>query len=263
MRYREITEAPIGTIANHGEFDGNGTFRNNDDIRAIHSNKAMAKVRRIFENTPWTFDLHFYDRHNIHYDPNDVVNYLDFHGGVYEIEQLKPIKGLDITLSAPDAIAVVITNNDGRNRVPLTPWIIAHRIGHGLAADESSPYATTIQNIWIDIKEPMTSLRDGWEIWGLGALYVLGTMRSARMRNLNAAVEMPFECLAQFLVQGRVRFNRLENVSTFPTHTGGEQTVEFGRHLDDINDLIASAEYQVNAKLKRLFDDLRGKAVCI
>ena len=34
----------------------------------------------------------------------------------------------------PDVITVVFTNNTGDRRLPLTPWIMAHRIGHAVQA---------------------------------------------------------------------------------------------------------------------------------
>jgi hypothetical protein len=123
-----------------------------------------------------------------------------------------------------DAITVVFTNNAASEKVPLTPWTIAHRIGHTFIRSyrkngrdgeyeflqgRVQDYANNILKYAYGVDERELG---GWGIFN-SPIYrnlfeSIGTMRSARMKKLNRPFEFVYECFAQYLLSnGNITFN--------------------------------------------------------
>ncbi len=119
---------------------------------------------------------------------------------------------------ASDAINVIFTNNMGAERMPMNWWTMAHRFGHAVKNIEAFRYFTReldseiyriLEYYWGHRRQPsyLMGAGDG-SAQLLSALdSVLGTMRSARDRLLRNHFEFYYELMAQFIIEGKVRFN--------------------------------------------------------
>lgn len=134
--------------------------------------------------------------------------------------------------SENDEITIIFTNNVAAERTPLTPWTIAHRIGHAFQATERKKYRNSaldshlkyIDNILKDILDScynydVLSNNSGRSVLG-NRDYILrdfleniGTFRSARLKKLPRTFEFFFECFAQWLLSnGNLKFNDFPKV---------------------------------------------------
>jgi hypothetical protein len=121
-----------------------------------------------------------------------------------------------LTGHTADTITVVYTNNTGVDRVPLTPWILAHRIGHAIRIRNSvwdwvsaqvirsfneilqDYYGVNIPNIRL-----MSAAPEVYQAF----FNAIGTMRSARQNAITRPYEFMYELLAQYINSGSVKFN--------------------------------------------------------
>jgi hypothetical protein len=114
----------------------------------------------------------------------------------------------------PDNITIVFTNNTGAERIPLTPWMMAHRMGHAMRrrtnyqfdrawADADRHFWRAIENI---LGEDYGIRNTTPEIENAFA-NAIGTMRSARQNQIRRSGEMVYELFAQYLNTGEVKFN--------------------------------------------------------
>ena len=134
--------------------------------------------------------------------------------------------------SENDEITIIFTNNVAAERTPLTPWTIAHRIGHAFQATERKKYRNSvldshlkyIDNILKDIFDScynydVLSNNSGRSVLG-NRDYILrdfleniGAFRSARLKKLPRTFEFFFECFAQWLLSnGNLKFNDFPKV---------------------------------------------------
>jgi hypothetical protein len=139
-----------------------------------------------------------------------------------------------------DAVNVIFTNNVGDERVQISAWIIAHRFSHAMARymglggggnDQKGAVAYQfheIRNVLIASCSRLLSTY-GMEVadsdrklsyerrYGRGksaeallSFYqAIGTMKSARERNIRTEFEFMHELLAQYLLTGKITFNPL------------------------------------------------------
>ena len=77
-----------------------------------------------------------------------------------------------------------------RNEIPLTPWMVAHRLGHALVQNESTTYALYARIAKFGEFRWMKHL----------------TTKSARNEQLNKGEEMP-ELFAQYMLKGKIRLS--------------------------------------------------------
>lgn len=133
-----------------------------------------------------------------------------------------------------DSITVIFTNNKGDQKIPMTPWIMAHRIGHAFQRGRESPFlghryisqytdTTTEINRVIDtllingygVRKPTGnkeyySYSDNNFAKARKKFYeAIGTFRSARKGKLRADFEFINELIAQYLITGEIKFNQI------------------------------------------------------
>lgn len=99
-------------------------------IGILTSPSGLKKLEDTFNRIGnWDFNLYFLKNTN-------AWNYRET--GVVTPEQLRARLGIeggkDFPLPEGDQITVIFTNNSAVQKVPLTPWTIAHRIGHAFQA---------------------------------------------------------------------------------------------------------------------------------
>lgn len=246
MRYHEISEAPIDNLSLVGDWDRNSSFRNSDDRGILKSPKGIEKIKRLWQNTSNDFNMYMVNSP----EANKFTEV-----GVVSKEWLE--KNMPKTYSflqlRDDQINVIFTNNKASQRHPMTAWIIAHRLGHafwtysGVEGGNNRQYIETreqmlfyigqlanqyaIQNTERRYQGANRVMADTeHEKIFLGLYNEIGTMKSARDRNIRNEVEFLHELFAQYIITGSVKFNPLPDSIKV-----GRSTLRFrGQEMDRI-----------------------------
>ena len=143
MKLRElrISEAPIGDINHIGNWDKGSSFRKEVDRRLVTNPRMIERMKTACLKTNYDFQL-FFVNHPEGYNHVETgcigsvdQSYMWFQNNMPsvlpEILQLtRDGKGLN-----GDSLNIIYTNNRAGAHVPMTPWIIAHRMAHALRRD--------------------------------------------------------------------------------------------------------------------------------
>lgn len=211
-----LTEMALADMQKVGQWDNSKNRHGYDkaSIGIINSPAGWEKIQQTFDNIQMAdFNLYFVKDKNVWKNseqgkqtPEQVINKTNFDPSQQEKYD-------------EEAITVVFTNNAAAERTPLTPWTIAHRIGHtfnrSYIGDRNSENEYNRNNVRKSLDD---LLKNGYGVDTDGfsmdtgthrSLYEqIGTMRSARMGKLNRPYEFIFECFAQFLLNnGNIKFN--------------------------------------------------------
>lgn len=123
----------------------------------------------------------------------------------------------------PNAINVIYTQNVGTEKGPMNYWTIAHRFGHTVRRkNQTWDYFTRelekdILNLMQSVfgRQPSKEDMYGQYYNAKGQQFLkqfanaLGTMGSARKGQVRDFGEFPHELLAQYIITGKITFNRL------------------------------------------------------
>jgi hypothetical protein len=248
-----LLEAPIDDITHIGDWSKGSSFRHRVDRKILTSDKAIQKIKAKWANTEVPFDIFLV---------NNKEGILQQEVGEVSVPWLQ--RNMPITLSQigennfrSDAVTVIYTNNSGTERVPMTAWIMAHRLGHALFRSDKNPsfqdamhelesmaknYLESLYDITI------TGLNDRWREEGniLNAFFQkIGTMKSARENNLRSDFEFIYELLAQYMITGKITFRPIEGPlgvgRRFWNMQANESELEhFNGSLDEYADMIGS-----------------------
>lgn len=143
----------------------------------------------------------------------------------------------------PNNITVFYTNNSGTEAVPLTAWTMAHRFGHAIDREDfyreySRRLRTFMADVW-GLKAPLPQWQGGSAADTRAHMkrlhkvaHQIGTMKAARDGNLRDVGEFSHELFAQYIMTGRVRFNRFGRPEQDEMLAEGEE--EFANILDDV-----------------------------
>lgn len=210
-------EAPLADYETRGDFNKPGPFRGPDKKLVIHP-KNIEKTRKFFQKSDIDFRLFFIQE-------SGIGKYSE-HGQADE-KTLRTMFSDQLVDSILDnhenAITIVYVGNKGDQKVPMTPWIMAHRFGHAIikSTNVSSGYAWTEMTKFF-VREIENILQEcyGFEhyitVSSLGGKHrllfrslfnQLGTQRSSRQGNIDRPYEFFYEMLAQFIGTGKVTFN--------------------------------------------------------
>jgi hypothetical protein len=221
MDLRDLFEAPISDFHHIGDFTKNSSFKA-QDRKLVTAPKALTKIKaqwRYPEETEFNI---------IFVNSADARKHMEV--GIVTIDWLHENMPRDFAMIEDaldnDKANIIFTNNNGAERVPMTGWVMAHRVGHALEAttrrgskDGAGWYMTeamkefrlTITDIlgdWYGIRTKGRFLNDFPQNgpW-LGFLREVCTFKSARENNIRNPFEVPLECLAQYMFTGEVKFN--------------------------------------------------------
>jgi hypothetical protein len=122
----------------------------------------------------------------------------------------------------PNAINVIYTQNIGDQKVPMTAWTIAHRFGHSTRRNQTYQYFVKelekdililMQNVYNTQPSKEAMYGQFYNTKGQKLLKqfatALGTMGSSRKNQLRSFGEFPHELLAQYMMTGKITFNKL------------------------------------------------------
>ena len=222
-----LSETPIGSIDFYGSQDP--ASMRADDIGIVTNPKSKLKIKRVLDKAPIMINLAFIN-HPYEYEgelaaPNREIKKptgytnprmpktMNYPGsGRMTSRQVKEIFDIEIKPD-PNALTVLFGFNEGAERMPLTPWIIAHRIGHALheipRTREGGPFSSLLQT-GNDITVDMAW--DDANIMGVSIVDIfraIGTTKTARDNKIVRSGEIINELFAQYLIKGEIIFKPL------------------------------------------------------
>jgi hypothetical protein len=244
MIWKDLLEAPLADFGSFGDPEIAGSLRT-DDLRALRNPKWHEKVYRLFHKTPYDFNVYVYNapdamapierREGKPVKINDIANLGDYVG----IQPLQVIARLigRVPPNAENSITVVLVQNEGEERVSLTPWILAHRIVHamfyaaqtnpvrGMRPGQDLKISSAVQDIFTTFNSMFNRVEKildrsmyhhgNWMHNSMSVLErinefskLIAKFRSGQMGKLANPGEFIIEAVTQYLVQGKVSFQR-------------------------------------------------------
>jgi hypothetical protein len=149
MRYSDIlTEMPMAHFGTLGDMSQPGSMEDSDR-KAINNPKWRAKLMTQFSKTAEPLNLYIMnvvDRtmdHSHNYDTTDgpqsikkTINVSAFSisefAGFYKAHDFEANFGF-LPPEYQTAVNVMLMQNDGSDKLPLTPWMVGHRIVHAIS----------------------------------------------------------------------------------------------------------------------------------
>jgi hypothetical protein len=188
-----------------------------------------------------------------------------------------PTKPDEINID-PNAINVIYTQNIGNEKVPMNYWTIAHRFGHTVRRkNQTFDYFTRelekdVLNLMQSVfgRQPSKNTMYGQFFDSKGRQFLkqfanaLGTMGSARKGQLRDFGEFPYELLAQYMLTGKITFNRLPFKIVDRYAWGKPQHIrpQWALKQDDFeqwNDFIVHMEEKYQQLLEEILESSVGK----
>ena len=238
MRIRDlITEAPLADYQPIGDFNKPGPFYGKVDKALVTHPVTKMRAEKFFNKTPYNIRLFF----------SNLTGTGKFsEHGEMDPETVKIIFGDDgeqILDGHEDAITIVFVGNKGTAKVMLTPWMMAHRLGHAIQAQlrggsrgrEHHPWQYGEQAFFTEVNNMLkeyygkSGQRGGQLKFELTPEYnalfnAIGTQRSSRSGDIKRPYEFLYEIFAQYLGTGKVTFNPLPTNLTYGRQVWGNPT---------------------------------------
>jgi hypothetical protein len=245
MRVRDLIEAPIEDLNLIGNWDKSSSFNQAQDRKILSNPRAQEHLKHKWAKTVVPFNMYFVN------SPGAAKVAETGEVDQAWIDEKLPKIAAQIHLR-DDAVNVIYTNNRGDERLPMTAWIIAHRLGHATNRPGNYNYQTQTSEpqVWEqqEVKDLIFAylapiFRDGYgydyfpdserryekkqsnfanptnanrsEQILLAFFEAIGTMRSARSKNIRQYFEFYYELFAQYIITGKVTFNPLPKRLSF------------------------------------------------
>lgn len=259
------TEMALSNLQKIGKWEDKKSRHGYDkaSIGILSSPEGLKKLENTFNKIGgWDFNLYFVKLPNA---------WRQSEMGLVDINNLPQLikveAGKDFPMPTDNEITIIFTNNAAAEKVPLTPWTIAHRIGHSFAAtfrrkndNAIKNYDASISNILkkllmcYNINTNLTyrdlTLSDAYYIRDL--YQKIGKFRSARMGKLNRPAEFYHEAFAYWLLHdGELNFNDAPQSLIDSNKQAWGTPVGMNYRLQDeetANDLVYQLKYEMEEK---------------
>jgi hypothetical protein len=251
-----LAEVPLGAYQTIGDFSKPHAFQGKTDPALVSSPKAIENVRKKFGKTPYVINMFF--------DNKPGARRFTEHGKA-DLPWVEQNLGADVAkavepyINKENNITIIYVSNVAAQKVPMTPWIMAHRMAHALARFDFSGgksgrqfqyYGELVKetNFFLeDILQNVYNMRGYTSVHGTMSAYdtqrneqirntqlrmihlfqELCTFKSAREKNIRDYFEIYNELFAQYVIEGAVRFNKL------PKTIGGTGWGKYPLYSDD------------------------------
>jgi hypothetical protein len=272
MRASEfITEAPLADYQPIGDFNKPGPFRGPDKKLVPHPVNQL-KTAKFFEKTPYDFRLFF---SNI----SGTGRYSEF--GPMRPDAVQEVFGKNaeqILQNSENAITVVFVGNKGDSKVMLTPWMMAHRIGHAIQAGErrgdkngtwraaEDHFFGAVNGIIADYYGKKSTNQFGNKVNNslakeYNALFnAIGTQRSSRNNEITRPYEFLYELFAQYLGTGNVTLKPLPKQQDYGRKAWGKSTQLLRLNPNAEEDSTYATEV-LGRDMELMFDDVLSSIV--
>lgn len=239
------------------------------DIGILTNPKGVEKILKKWQTTKNTFHFYFIKKPGLrqHREIGEVTpEFVKESLGV----DIKPVEGV---------ITVIFTNNAGGESVPMTAWIMAHRIGHVLKTNFYKLFDLFDREIDGILKtvygeEPPNR----YLYYGYGSdqyrerelrkqysrnillknrlLSAVGTMRSAREGRILNYFEFVYELFAQYVFSGNIKLNKVPRVLTY----GRDRIYAHDEHVMDwADDMLEYLMQQCMGEFYKALELAKGK----
>lgn len=249
MKIRELlNEAPpLSDYQPLGDFDKPGPFRHITDKRLVTHPKTRLKAEKFFSRSPYNFRLFFSNISGTaskHKESGEAS--LDLIRNIFKDQADTIIHNHD------DAITVVFLGNYGAERVMITPWIMAHRLGHAIQAsrfprgrygpttwtDAEHAFFSLINQILHEVYGKASGYKKNKIEWELRSEYnalfnAIGTQRSSRTGQINRPYEFLYELFAQYIQDGVITLNPLPKRLPYGKKAWGRHTNYLRARVED------------------------------
>jgi hypothetical protein len=261
-----VTEAPLADYQPMGNFNKPGPFQGADKRLIPHPTNQL-KTARFFEKTPYDFRLFF---SNI----PGTGKYSEYGPMRPEVvQQVFKDQAAQILASSEDSITVVFVGNKGDSKVMLTPWIMAHRIGHAVQAGERSTAGTwraAEEHFFKAINSLLSDFygRKGQRQFSMSndlakeyaALFnAIGTQRSSRTGQITRPYEFMYELFAQYLGTGQIKLNPLPKKQEYGRKAWGRSTQSLNLRGDEEESRYTTEV--LGRDMELMFDDVLSSMV--
>lgn len=268
--YQMYTEDALDTLDVQGDWnDGKSHGYDKPSLKMMQNPATVERIKKKWSKLPYDIDMYIVKGPKIH-------NYTELGRVSYDFVRDKLNLKIDVD---DDKITVIYTNNKGSEKVPLTPWTLAHRLGHAMARDNISRDSLnmyteinkTINKLLLEVakfygRNSLTKeVRSGYsynkipdEKLKKALVYGLATFKSARDRKLRASFEFTNELIAQYVITGKVTLNKeLPKMLPLSYAWGKPQGLHLrfdsGRTEEDLTDIIEIAEQELYNDIEGLF----------
>lgn len=281
-----LTEAPI-TDVNHigawGDKDRNSSFRNPIDRRLVSHPAHVQNMKNAWSKTEDDFNIMFANSPEAgRFQEIGLVDY-DW------METNMPETTMDRNFRIDhNKINVLFTNNSGAERVPMTPWVLAHRLSHAISRGvwftdrrkstmrmpgddwlEAMTHLEEIANIILQDGYKAPTFQDrrsaGYQMYDNRRqkenirrrfFQEIGKFKSAKESNLRNHYEFYHELFAQFIITGKVDFRPIPRRFNYERHRGFSFQGPDG-DMEYYNDMLND----VGETLSQRFRDALARAV--
>ena len=257
-----LTEMPIAQFQLKGKWGPDAKSKygySPKDTGILENPKAVQKIHKSWSNSKNDFEFYFLRsfKASKHVEVGEVTP-----------EWVKDNLETDILPNA-EAITIIFTNNTGTEKIPMTAWAIAHRLGHAIRRNKEFEmyFLKEIEKDFIQILGSVYQRKGGEFKQDLRAVaHAVGTMKSARERKLVNFYEFPYELMAQYIITGKIRFNPLPKLLVLqtrmawgrPNNTTTTAKVS-DEELQEWNDMLDGHSQKYEYYLDTIFDGLVGK----
>ena len=318
-----VIEAPIvgfeyETGGDPERFDpekGRGGFRKKDR-KLLMNPKAVQKIKKKWEKTPFDFNIYLlqvaalnkdYLREYGIVEPGSEMSKkirLALGGlSTQEIDQFHELpkrspRRAKMMIDAPpfpnmeDGITILFNGNYGDDKVPLTAWMMAHRISHAVARPsrgglgkripEYKNFIDSVNYMFREIVKPYGAgeklsrynpLPTGggyYDFLGQASAertyaYIanqIGTMKSARDNRINRVAEFYHELFAQYLLTGKITFKKLPRSLVTKRGSYGHEERTYARYedyLEETNELLQQSAVIIGNRIQEVLESMVGK----
>ena len=261
------TEMALSNLQKIGKWEDKKSRHGYDkaSIGILSSPEGLKKLENTFNKIGgWDFNLYFVKLPNA-WKQSEM--------GLVDInnlpELIKVEAGKDFPMPTDNEITIIFTNNAAAEKVPLTPWTIAHRIGHSFAATFRRTNDNAIKNYDASISNILKKLLMCYNIkpdtniisrdltlsntYYMRDLYQkIGKFRSARLGKLNRPAEFYHEAFAYWLLHdGELNFNDAPQSLIDSNKQAWGTPVGMTHRLQDeetANDLVYQLKYEMEEK---------------
>jgi hypothetical protein len=267
MRLQDLFEDPISDLDHLGDFTKPGPFRNQLDKKLATHPVSLEKIRNFFKNTDWDIRLYFC---NISGTGKHAESGL---ASDLELEIIFGKAIADQLMAEDDQITMVFLGNSGAERMPFTPWVIAHRMGHAIQASTRSASRSNAAFYWQEAEQVFFRgvnevLRDVYRKRIAGnmremkidlsleysALFnAIGTQKSSRDHKINRPFEFVYESFAQYLHTGNITYNPLPRRLGFGKQAWGKPTRYLNAGSSVSDEELADASWRIANNLEANF----------
>jgi hypothetical protein len=267
-----LNEAPLADYQPMGDFNKPGPFRGPDKKLVPHPVNQL-KTAKFFEQTPYDFRLFF---SNI----PGTGKYSEY--GKMAPNVIEEIFGENadaILKGSEDAITVVFVGNKGDSKVMLTPWMMAHRIGHAIQANirrgssnggtwraAEDHFFGAVNGIIADYYGKRVPNQFGNKVNNslskeYNALFnAIGTQRSSRNGEITRPYEFLYELFAQYLGTGNITLKPLPKQQDYGRKAWGKSTQSLKLKTDAEEDSTYATEV-LGRDMELMFDDVLSSLV--